>query len=567
MSLSSDKISISRLVQICYQKGLRYVVISPGSRNAPLTLSFAEHPGFECLNIPDERSAAFFAMGMAQRLQTPVILCCTSGSAVLNYAPAISEAYYQRIPLLVLTADRPMEWIDQRAGQTIRQRNIFSNYIKHSYEIIEEAQQAEHIWYNDRIVNEAINEAASGAKGPIHINIPMREPLYSLVSADRFEAPKVIHFNEAIKNLPNADLEQLSDEIEGYHRIMIVVGQRSPSGKLEELLDQFGDQFKVIVLTETTSNLQGVDGISTIDRAIDGIRESELDNYTPDLLISFGGAVVSKKNRFLFRSMKIKAHWHVDANDGYIDTYQALTRLIQVDPEYFLESLIKFGNSKSDDSFLSTWKKRDELTRLAHDQFLSNAPWSDLKVFEFILSSIPSGDIHFASSTPIRYCQLFVMRPDLVYYCNRGVSGIDGCTSTAAGFAYVNDRTVSLITGDIAFFYDSNGLWHHHLSKNLKIILINNGGGNIFRYVSGPDQTDYLEEHFEASHSNTAEGISRSYNIGYKSVGNMPALVEGLQWLYDESRNNCALLEIQTPGHSNIDLLKEYFEFLPHTKS
>jgi len=179
--IKTDKPGIQRLVKLCEVKGVKNVVFSPGSRNAPLVISFNGQEYFDCITIPDERVAAFVAMGMALKLQEPVIICCTSGSAALNYAPAIVEAYYQKIPLLVLTADRPTERIDQGAGQTMRQKNVYANYIKGSFELIQEAETASDLRRNDRIICEAINLSKAGAKGPVHINVPLAEPLYGQV--------------------------------------------------------------------------------------------------------------------------------------------------------------------------------------------------------------------------------------------------------------------------------------------------------------------------------------------------------------------------------------------------
>ena len=274
--LTSAKESIARLVKICALKEIRYVVISPGSRNAALTLSFAEDPRFECLNIADERVAAFFAMGIAQKLKQPVILCCTSGTAALNYAPAIAEAYHQKIPLLVLTADRPIEWIDQRAGQTMKQKDLYANYIKKSFELFEEPKQPEHLWFNDRIVNEAINITTTGAHGPVHINVPMREPLYELVPSSTFADPKIIKKPKLKLELSTEALNEIRKEWADYKGVMVIVGQRDPDEKLDAVIDQLAQLPQVIVLTETTSNIKSQHVLPSIDRVIDSIDVTEL---------------------------------------------------------------------------------------------------------------------------------------------------------------------------------------------------------------------------------------------------------------------------------------------------
>ena len=562
MKQTSSKESIARLVKICERKGLQNVVISPGSRNAPLTLSFAENDAFHCLNIPDERSAAFFALGMALQSNKPVILCCTSGSAALNYAPAIAEAYYQKIPLLILTADRPLEWIDQRAGQTMRQRNVYHNYIKKSFELIEEADQEEHIWYNDRIVNEAINETTQGKYGPVHINVPLREPLYDLVSNEKVGVPKIIEHLSVQSSLSNAEMKNLLDEWHDHSKVLVIVGQGQGNDALNNRLDQFGQLEGVVILTESTSNVLADNVFPSIDRLIDSISVDEYESFTPDLIISIGSAIVSKKIRFMLRAMKVASHWQVDEHDTYVDTYQSLTRIIPIPACDLLDGLLHDSKSwDGDRDYQMSWTNREQQTLEAHGDFVKNCPWSDLLVFHHIFEAIPSGAIHLASSTPVRYTQLFPRRDNLQYYCNRGVSGIDGCSSTAAGFAYMTNEIVTLVTGDLAFFYDSNAYWHNQVNPNLKTILINNQGGNIFRYVKGPDQTNHLDQHFEAKHETSAAGIAKAYGMTYQSASDVNTLLKGLNWLY-EQHDLPALLEIHTPGEVNIDILKEYFTHL-----
>ena len=560
MAKISAKESIARLVKICKAKGLKHVVISPGSRNAALTLSFAEDDYFDCLNIPDERVAAFFALGMSQKTGRPTILVCTSGTAGLNYAPAIAEAYYQKVPLLVLTADRPIEWIDQRAGQTMKQRDVYANYIKKSFELFEEPKQEEHLWFNDRIVNEAINTASSGLKGPVHINVPMREPLYELVEADRILPPKIISYRDPDRSVDTTYVNELKEEWQRAQKILVIIGQRDLDRKFDEVVERLSQLPHVVILTETTSNVKASGVFPSIDRLIDSIQEEEYDSFAPDLIISCGASIVSKKIRFMLRKMAAGQHWHVDPYDGYIDTYQSLTRMVPLDPNYLFHLLAGFPYPNSDSSFIRVWRDREEHTLSRHKAYLKSVAWSDIKVFDILLSSIPQGILQVASSTPVRYTQLFSPRHDIIYKCNRGISGIDGCTSTAAGYAYAEERSVTLITGDVAFFYDSNALWHHHLRPNLKIIMINNQGGNIFRYVKGPDQTDHLEQHFEAHHKTSAFSIAQAFNLDYMQAEDEMSLRRGVEEVYASDKP--AILEIYTPRDKNIDLLKEYFHFL-----
>ena len=563
MSQISSKETIARLAKICSYQGIRHVVISPGSRNAPLTISFAENESFQCINIPDERSAAFFALGMAQSLGEPVILCCTSGSAAVNYGPALAEAYYQYIPLIVLSADRPIQWIDQRAGQTIRQNGIFENYIKKSYQISGEVKDEEGLWYNDRLINEAINLCKADNPGPVHVNVHLREPLYDVIDSKSIEEPKIIQLYQAKRLCSEQFLSELSDEFNRFERVLLICGQGEEDDKLNRCIDTFAAMKQVVVLTETTSNIKATNALQSIDRIIDSISEDEYPAFSPDLIITIGHAIVSKKIRFMLRQMDVNDHWQIHPNDSHIDTYKKLTKTIQSEPSDVLKALsANIEHSAEMGQFKQTWLERDRITRKAHDEFVKKMDWNDLYIFNTLLERIPAGFLHLASSTPVRYAQLFEQRNDISYYCNRGVSGIDGCTSTAAGFAFTSNSIVTLITGDIAFFYDSNGLWHNHLSDNLKIIMINNGGGNIFRYVKGPSKTNHLEEHFESAHSTRAEGIAQAYGIAYNMADDFESLEKGLSHLFD--RTGPAMLEIFTPGNTNIHVLKEYFDFLRH---
>jgi len=328
MTLLSAKQSIANAVQISAAKGIKHAVISPGSRNAALTISLDEHPDIHCVNIPDERVAAFFALGLAQETGVPVILCCTSGSAVLNYAPALVEAYYQKIPLVVMTADRPVEWIDQRAGQTMRQKEVFSNYVKGSFELMGEAQQQDHLWYNDRIVNQALDMATLDGHGPVHINFPMRQPLYDRVDIKELNPPKIVTSIQRKNVLHQATIKELQHDWKRHKSVLVIIGQRGRSASFDRAIEALSMLPHVVTLTETTSNVCADHVYRSIDRLIDSMQVDEYQSFAPELVISCAGAIVSKKIRFMLRDMDIKSHWHIDPNDDYIDTYRALTRNI-----------------------------------------------------------------------------------------------------------------------------------------------------------------------------------------------------------------------------------------------
>ena len=556
----SEKAGIKNLVEICVQKGIEKIIISPGSRNAPLILAFSKHPGIECLSIVDERSAAFFALGIAQQSKKTVAIACTSGTATLNFAPAIAEAFYQKIPLLVLTADRPVEWIDQADSQTIKQNNIFSNYIKKTFQLPQKITSKDDIWYNDRIISEAINTCQFPDKGPVHINIPFTEPLYEEFE-DKTKKPKIIETAFTETKLSEKQIIVLATKWNKYDKKLILTGLLEPSPKLNQLLADISHDETVAILTETTSNLNYNNFLPCIDRIITTISNDEKNDFQPNLLITLGTQIISKKIKAFLRKNKAIEHWHINPDVLHLDTYQCLTKNIPLTPVEFFSQLTNHIKHRQGEYF-KTWKSRDIELDKKHEDFLSACEFSDMKVFETILKAIPeNSNLQMGNSTPVRYIQLFKFKKQLTFNCNRGTSGIDGTVSTAAGAAFSSQKLTTLIVGDLGFFYDSNGLWNKYVSKNLKVIIINNGGGGIFRFIDGPSETEELEEFFVAEHNTNAENIAKTFNVNYFKANNQNGLKKALVDFY-KPQEKAAILEIKTPQKENAIILKNYFKHL-----
>jgi 2-succinyl-5-enolpyruvyl-6-hydroxy-3-cyclohexene-1-carboxylate synthase len=556
----SDKQGVLTLIETLVSKGLRKVVISPGSRNAPLSLSFYHHPAIEVLVIPDERSAGYFALGMAQQLNEPVAMVCTSGTAALNYAPSIAEAYYQKIPLIAITADRPQAWIDQADGQTIRQRNLFYNYVRDSYEIKGDSSTNEELWYIRRTVAKAWDETTLHGGGPVHINVPLNEPLYG--RTQKSEPVRAIETLPYEKKLTNASLQKLAEVWNQLPNKLILSGLHKPSSSLEKILNKLAEEKSVAVLTETTSNLNSALFNPCIDRVITTISPDEAGEFRPDLLITFGGPVTSKKIKSFLRNNPPAEHWHIDPDELHTDTYQHLTTNISVSPENFFNEIAPLIKSR-ESHFSLTWKNRDHKTDSLHNEFIKNAEWSDLKAFESIMEIIPGDHIlQLANSTPVRYAQLFKTKNPILTFSNRGTSGIDGCTSTAAGAAYATGKAVTLITGDMGFFYDSNALWNKYLRNDFRIILVNNSGGGIFRIIEGPKNKSEIEDLFETRHQQSAEYICKAFGLDYYRSSNEKELKNELKKFYSDKNDKPAVLEIFTDAEMNPKVLREYFDYL-----
>ncbi|MBE7634505.1 2-succinyl-5-enolpyruvyl-6-hydroxy-3-cyclohexene-1-carboxylic-acid synthase [Tenacibaculum finnmarkense] len=561
------------VISACHQFNIDTVIISPGSRNAPLTIGFSNHPEIETLSVVDERCAAFFALGIAQQKRKPVAMICSSGSALLNYYPAIAEAFYSNIPLVVISADRPKHLIDIGDGQTIRQENVFENHVLFSANLTESTNKSGNQFIqNKTLVSKALQIAIS-KKAPVHINVPFDEPLYETV-----DELKKVDFSENLdenyKNQENLDenYEKLLEIWNTSSKKMILVGSHFPEDELQAVLSDLADNQSVLVFTETTSNLDHLKFINSIDKLIIPLNEADFSALRPAVLITLGGMVISKKIKQFLRKYTPKHHWHIDEFKA-MDTYQCLSEFVQEKPVHFLRKLVNQqenyqGNKVSELAEVSNfyqqkWLVKKQERNQKHQQYLANCEYSDLKVFETILKAIPSNSqLQISNSSIIRYSQLFDTNKTLQIFCNRGTSGIDGSTSTAigAGFATKTIKRTTFITGDLSFFYDSNALWNTNIPSDFRIIIINNAGGGIFRFIPGPSTTN-ATSYFETPHNLTAEHLAKMYDFEYTAISNLEELTAGLPDFYTKSVQP-KIMEIFTPKEINDVVLKNYFKNL-----
>jgi len=540
------------IIEICKAKGLTDIVISPGSRNAPLTIGFANNSDFKCYSIADERCAAFFALGMAQQMKKPIAIVCTSGSALLNYYPAVAEAFYSQIPLVIISADRPTEKIDIGDGQTIRQRNVYKNHILYSANLTEEASQE-----NDLKISDAITLALN-KKGPVHINAPFEEPLYETATA--LSVVPIISKTVFESPIFEEDLSQYISQWNASKKKLVLVGVNYPNLIDDSIINQLANDPSVVVFTETTSNLHHPNFADNIDTLITPFADEDFKDFQPEILLTFGGMVVSKRIKAFLRKYRPKAHWHIDTLRAY-DTFSALTKHFKTDPnEFFKDFLSKVKNT--DSNYNQKMQELRALRKKKHDLYLSKIPFSDFTVFEKVIPSLPkNSQLQISNSSAIRYAQLISIDSTIEVFCNRGTSGIDGSTSTAIGAAFASKKQTVLITGDISFLYDSNALWNTYIPNNFKIILINNGGGGIFRILPGHQETPVFNTFFETSHCLTAEHLAKMYQFEYFTASDDKSLETSLNEFYSENEKP-SILEIFTPTLENDKILLQYFKEL-----
>jgi len=550
----SNKELAQQIVEYCCAYKIEHVIISPGSRNAPLTIGFTNHPKIKTYSIVDERCAAFFAVGIAQQTQKPTVIVCTSGSALLNYYPAIAEAYYSDIPLIVISADRPKHLIDIGDGQTIRQENVFHNHSLYNANLSEKDVNRDE---NFQMISTAISTAII-KNGPVHINVPFDEPLYN--TTDHLFLKEYVVKKEIFEKVDfNDNLEEFASIWNTSKKKLIIIGSHFPNINLQDQLSVLAADESVLIFTETTSNMHDPKFINTIDKFIFPLNENDYIRLQPDILITLGGMVVSKKIKQFLRKYQPKHHWHIDSKKA-LNTFHCLSKHFVTSPNQFFDKFLKTVENKKS-YYRDNWQEIKRVRSDRHRQFLKAAEFSDLTVFKILLESIPNHcQLQLGNSSVIRYSQLFDVNPTLDVFCNRGTSGIDGSTSTAIGAAHIAEQQTIFISGDISFFYDSNALWNNFIRNDFRIIIINNGGGGIFKFIPGPGNTNAFD-YFETPHNLTARQLAEMFNFKYDVAKNENELKEQIKSFY-QIENKPKLLEIFTPNTINDKVLKRYFDCL-----
>ena len=552
--LHSDIESVRVLVSLLVQKRVRHVVLSPGSRNAPLVVSIARERRILHRVITDERSAAFFALGMAQQSGEPVALVCTSGTALLNIHPAVAEAYYQHVPLIVISADRPGAWIGQMDGQTLPQPGVFGSLVKKSVNL-PEIHTDEDEWYCNRLVNEALLELNHHGKGPVHINVPISEPLFQFTTP---ELPKVrVITRYQGLNVYDREYNTLIERLNSYNKRMIIVGQMSLIYLFEKKISKL--LYKHFAwLTEHTSNktIPGIP-VKNFDAAIYALPEETQEKMVPELVITYGGHIVSKRLKKFLRNNPPKEHWHVSADGEVADLYGVMTTVIEMDPFEFLEKIAYLLENKPTE-FPRVWENNTK--SLPEPEFA----YSEMAAIGRLLKSLPTPSaLHLGNSSTVRYAQLFTLPEEVEVCCNRGTSGIEGSLSTAIGYAVASDKLNFVVIGDLSFFYDMNALWNSNFGCNLRILLLNNGGGEIFQALPGLSMSGKTHRFVTATHKTSAQGWATERGFLYQGVHDTAELEEAMKVFTDPNPiNQPVLMEVFTDKNEDVRLLKEYYHSL-----
>ncbi len=559
------------IAELCVQKGAIQAVVCPGSRCAPLTLAFARHEGITVRTFSDERSAAFVAMGIAQQTLSPSILVCTSGSAAYNFAPAVAEAFFQEIPLLVFTSDRPKEWIDQLDGQTIRQNNIFGAHVKKSFTLPEDYDHPDSVWFIHRVINEAINLSQEFPKGPVHINAPFREPLYP-AKGEKITFSKnikVISTSTFTESLSEIEVAEFKKKLGSFSKVLVVAGQNDFNDELTKGIDKFSNTNHAPLVGDIISNLHSLEAtVRYSDSFLSACDEDVQRSLQPELLISFGKSIISKNTKVFLRKYKPKEHWHIQQAGTPADTFQSLTKVIRCEPKLFFKLLALdkkeegFANQKKE-NYLRLWQAEEHRTVHSMNSYFEDSAFSEISLLKEFMSVLPLRcNLHLANSMAVRYANLIGIaagKKGIHVYANRGASGIDGCTSTSVGHALSNEAPNFLITGDMAFFYDRNAFWHNYQLPNLHVLVLNNHGGIIFNMIDGPGNVPELDKLFVTEQSLTAKHLTNEFGFDYLPVDSLKKIKNSLKEFFI-FEGKTKILELESGQKENIEAFKKFKE-------
>ena len=562
--MNSSKPAVWVIADICHKMGIRHAVFSPGSRSAPLVIAFSQIPEIECIVLPDERVAGYFALGIAQQTQNPVAVICTSGTAVLNLGPALCEAYYQHIPLLFLTADRPKGAAERGENQAINQAFLFRELTNASYDMDADVTSQPGLKDLALEIETAICHTKQNVPGPVHVNVRLSEPLYEFTDEPGFNYQ--IQKQPSVPDTLSSEKAktELNLQLAKATKKMLVVGMRNRDKQFTDKIKLLAQREDIVVLTETTANLVEVTGaINNYDACLDLINGKDLERFAPELVITFGNQIISKRLRQVLKAHKPSYHWDVSPYNEHrrFNIFDVDINTSPISEKDALDCLLESENIKS--NYANKWKGLPQKATELTEQYLKQLSFSDLKVYDLLIQAFPlDTHIQYGNSTPIRYSNFFQPNATLTINSNRGTSGIDGPVSTAAGAAWATKQLTVCIVGDVSFFYDSNALWNNNLSPNLRIIVINNSGGNIFRLLNGPTRVNNFEKFFETKHHLSAKHLADMYEIPYYFCDHQERLEKILATFFHPHNGKPAILEIKTDGELSAEIYKGYFEFL-----
>lgn len=544
---------VLQLISLMKQNNIRRIVISPGSRHFALVHSLEADDFFKLYSVVDERSAAFFALGLIQKTGEVVAVTCSSGTACMNYGSAIVEAYYQKLPLLVLSSDRNPQLLNQLEDQFYDQYDTFTNCTKYRGQLPIIKDDTDE-WYCNRIINEAIIELDHHGKGPVHINIP-----FVAHNTDTFQTvqlPNVRRITLHKADILDEQWIEYADRLRGK-KVMVVWGQSvDQTEDFKAAIDAFTTNFDAIILTDKISNCHAKNAVLNTTVVLGILTPEEKVNFRPDVVITIGGNYIfnNELKRYL-NGGKIE-HWQVGDEDKVCDPFHMLTDMYEMSEATFFSKITGAAEFSVEGEYAKNWMNVSELPALPTPSY------NELYAIGAVLNNLPKNvDLQLANSCTIRMSHFFPTDESVSVNCNRGVNGIDGSMSTAVGFSAENDRPTFYITGDLSFFYDMNSLWIRHLSPKMHIMLINNGGGAIMYAPLNDEIRKTLLPHVSAGHHTSAKGWVESLGFKYISANNAQEVDNAMKSFLDVESTSPIFLEVFTEEITeDVNAIRNYFK-------
>lgn len=561
--LNTDKYTCIQLADLLAAYGIEDVVISPGTRNAPLIMAVARHHVLHHRMVVDERSAAFIALGIAAVTQKPVALICTSGTAVLNYAPAVAEAFYRGIPLIVISADRPAQWIDQDDSQTIRQPGVLHNIVKTTVDLgCDQTAGDDGAWYANRMINDALIAATTPHCGPVHINVHLDEPLTDTVDQGVFAPVRVVGHIGRPAVLPTAQVREIAAEIAAGKKVLFLCAFMQPDRRLSRAFAKLAAMPNVAVMCEAQSNLHCTGLIGNIDLVLGHMGKRGRQRLAPDTVVTVGGSLVSRHVKAWLRGLPDAAHWHIGERPLSIDCFRHLRCRVSLPPEVFVPQLASamHGVADATSTYAVQWQTAAASARVFYDKWLTSGLWCDMLAIDMIVRGLDRRtNLQVSNGTCVRYLQLTDYSALHRIDCNRGVSGIDGCTSTAVGAAMAYNGPTVLITGDMSAQYDIGALATKGIPANMAVFVMSNGGGSIFRFIKPTRDLDEVEECFAMDVNVPLRQLADGYGWQYECAANAAELQKALDNL-GKPRQKPLLVNVILPKKAGAEQLTAFFK-------
>lgn len=539
------------IIALLKKYGIRHCVLSAGSRNVPFVHSIEEDPFFTCYSVVDERSAGYFALGLAQELGEPVVISCTSSTATCNYWPPVAEAFYQGVPLVVLTSDRNPAMLGQWEDQMIDQVGMYDRHVRKSVNlpVITDNDDAH---FCERLINEALLELDHHGTGPVHINVPMKAYNNSF---NVKELPRVTRIRRVESN-QDGEWAACAARLCRAKRVLVVAGQQSScSPELAGALEAFACRYEVAIAAEYMANVPREHAFNpTLCMEYRYITPKKFSEFLPDVVISFGGNMTAGLKDMLRKYAGSYEHWSIREDGMVCDMFKSLTRVFECTPAEFFSRMAEASTCESSGEYLMALKAYEASAEIPE------LPYSNMAAIRKVVERVPSGSIlHLAINSAIRLTNFFKLQPNVKVYANIGTHGIDGCLSSFLGQAAASGKPSYLVIGDLAFFYDMNAMRLRHIGDNVRILLLNNEGGEEF-YFNKMWKNEASDLHTTARHHTKAEGWVRECGFKYLSARNEDELAVAVDEFFDNAVEGPVLLEVFTEMAADSKLVYDVFD-------